>query len=383
MLREDFQPTAPGILVDLPSGHAAFVPNPLPPQVALDFARMRQVEEARAVLSELAGLARLTRNLQLIIRAFARREAIESSRLEGTQTEIEGLLLEEAVPEDVLGEDTDLFEVLNYLATITFGAESLADGRPLSASLIRELHARLMQGVRGSDKHPGSFRARDVYIGRRQGGFDEARFVPPPHERVSSLVDQLVSFAGEGPVLGPLVDIALLHYQFECIHPFEDGNGRLGRLLMPLQLIAWGAIDRPLLYLAPYFERHADEYRDGLLQVSLAGAWNEWIRFVVEAVHESAVDARQRVQRLIDLDGDYQEKAASLRSRYASRALHSILESVITSVPQLQAALGVSAPAGKTLIDGFVGLGILEPYRRVRGRQTWIARQVLDQLYGR
>ena len=382
MLREDFAPAAPGELVGRLATELAFVPNRLPPELGVDWSLVRPIEEARAATSELVGQARLTKNIDLIINAFARREALLSSRMEGTQTEIEELLLRDALPKAVLAEDTDLHEVLNYLATLDLAQSWLADGRQLDVSLVKELHARLLLGVRGASKSPGAFRPADVWIGRHGDRREDARFVPPPMEQVPPLVDDLVAFTMAEPVFGPLVDSAIAHYQFETIHPFQDGNGRLGRLLIPLHLMEWKVLDRPLIYLGPYFESHQDRYRDGLLAVSRDGAWIEWIRFFLEAIRATAVDARNRVQRMMTLEADYRERViARSTSRFALPALDVVFGRVFVSVGSLEEHLGVRAPTAKGVIDTFVDLKILQPYRRVRGRQTWFAAELLEQVY--
>ena len=269
-------PSVPGKWIPLPEGDLSFVPDPLPPEPLLSGAVLAAVESARGAVSELVGQARLVANVDLISSALARREAVLSSRLEGTQTEIVEVLLQtpDRPPAE---EDSDLYEVLNYVDTIRLAQEWLADGRELAPPLIKDLHTRLLAGVRGTHKHPGRYRLKNVYIGNRERGFKAARFIPPPLEHVPALMDDLSTFTSGARAYGPMIDSALVHYQFETIHPFEDGNGRLGRLLIPLHLQQWGVLDRPLLYLSPYMEAHSDEYRDGLLMVSREGAWDAWI----------------------------------------------------------------------------------------------------------
>lgn len=317
-------------------------------------------------------------------RALARREAVLSSRLEGTQTEIVEVLLQTG-DKPAAEEDSDLHEVLNYVATIALAREWMAEGRKLAPPLVKDLHSRLLTGVRGRDKHPGSYRLKNVYIGNRERGFAAARFIPPPLEHVPGLMDGLFAFASEERAFGPMIDAALVHYQFETIHPFEDGNGRLGRLLIPLHLQQWGVLDRPLLYLGPYFEAHAEEYRDGLLMASREGAWEEWISFFLEALRSTAMDAMVRVTAVLDLQARYRALLLTgPASKFAFPALDLIFDHVLINVGQLTDAFSVSAPTGKTLIDTFVGLGILEPYGVVgtrHKRQTWIARELYSRVY--
>jgi len=314
MRREDFGLRSPGMLVPSVGDALAFLPNGLPPELTISRDLLMATEEARAAVAELTGQARLIRNINLIIRPLARREAVLSSRIEGTQTEIRELILQEAGPEPA-AEDTDVHEVLNYLATIDLAQQWFDDGRTLDKSLLKELHARLLRGVRGEEHHPGMIRTLDVYVGNRSQGFRDARFVPPPPEHVEPLLDNLVTFTRGPLAYGPLVDSAIAHYQFEAIHPFEDGNGRIGRLLIPLQLLSRGVLDRPLLYLGPYLFDHDREYRELLLAVSTRGAWNDWIMFILEAIGSSAEDARTRVGRVLALREVMRTAAESAAAR--------------------------------------------------------------------
>ncbi|MFN0147386.1 MAG: Fic family protein, partial [Dehalococcoidia bacterium] len=335
-----------------------------------------------AALSELVGQARLIPNLELIIRALARREAVLSSRMEGTHTQILEVLVQEAMGGSPPAEDTDLHEVLNYLATVELAVQWFAEGRTLGLPLVKDLHARLILGVRGQDKNPGGLRMEDVYIGQRADGFERARFVPPPMEHVPALMDDLMAFIQQPAPVEPLIASAIAHYQFETIHPFEDGNGRLGRLLVPIQLMAAGIIDRPLLYVAPFLEAHSDAYREGLLSLSQTGNWAAWLLFFLEAIRASARDALGRVQRTMDLHAEYRRRLLSQsNSKFALPALDIVFEQVIVSAPRLRERLGVAAPTAKSLIDDFVRLGIVIPWSRMRGTQLWIAQELRDQIY--
>jgi Fic family protein len=359
----------------------AFLPNRLPPEIPIDRELLLATGRARAVVGELTGQARLIRNINLIIRPLARREAVLSSRIEGTQTEIRDLLLQEAEP--VLpAEETDIHEVLNYLATVDLAQQWFAEGRSLDKSLVKELHARLLRGVRGEERSPGALRTREVYIGNRAHGFRDARFVPPPHEHVDALLDDLFRFTRGAPVYGPLIDCAIAHYQFEAIHPFEDGNGRVGRLLIPLQLMDREALDRPLVYLGPYLLSHDAEYRDRLLAVSTSGDWSGWILFMLEATRASAEDARARVDRVLTLRDEYQERVlAASNSKVPAIALDAVLDRVFVSVRDVKDATRTTYPTARAAIEALVSAGILVPHGRVRGRQLWRAEQLLREVY--
>lgn len=389
MRREDFTTKATGELVLNGSGMLAFVPAPLPPKLRITRELLIAVEEARAAVSELNGRGRLVRSLDLIVRPLARREAVLSSKLEGTQTEIRELILREASPEwdarhsawEHLRQSEDVEEVLNYLATIQLAQAWLADGRSLELPMIKDLHARLLQGVRGQERVSGALRSRDVYIGTARGGMENARFVPPPPEQVEALLGGLVSFADGETTYGPLIDAAIAHYQFEAIHPFEDGNGRLGRLLIPLQLMQRGVLERPLVYLGSYFLDHDWQYRDGLLRVSTRGAWLEWVLLFLDAVRSAARDALRRVERFLELHDEYRERVAASPSKAPLLALDFVMERVFVTVRDVEDATGTTYPTARVAIDALVEAGVLVPHARIRGSQVWRAEQLLREVY--
>jgi Fic family protein len=379
---KDFGPGAAGTLLTQADGHF-FLPNLLPPGLEPSWELSRLAESAHGAVRELAGQARLIDNVELVIGALARREAVISSRMEGTHTEIAEVLVQEAVAHVEPADDSDLREVLNYLATIHLAQQWMGDGRALGVPLILDLHARLLSGVRGEDKSPGAFRRRNVYIGRSDEGFRGARFVPPPFEHVPALVENLVEVANTGLPFGPLISVAIAHYQFEAIHPFEDGNGRLGRLLVPLQLIHLGVIDRPLLYTAAAMERDDRRYRDGLLAVSTVGAWIPWLEFFLDVIQQTAIDARSRVTRLMELLADYRERVrGGSSSRYALPAVETVFRRVFVSASLITREAGGTDPTARAVINDFVKLGILQPHGRISGAQVWVANEVLEQIYG-
>jgi Fic family protein len=342
---------------------------------------MALAEEARSAISQLVGQARLIPNLQIITRAFARTEAVASSRMEGTQTEVLEILQQEATLA-VPPEDSDLHEVINYLVTIDLANQWISEGRGLDVSLIKELHARLLRGVRGEDKNPGALRSEDVYIGKRSLGFADARFVPPPMEHVPGLMDDLVRALGKVSSYGPLVDAALVHYQFETIHPFQDGNGRLGRLLIPMHLQMHGVLDRPLLYLGPYLDAHDQQYRDGLLTVSQTGAWIVWIEFFLEALRATAVDALSRVQRVLSLRQEYAERVRAGGDRKgAGAALDVVFDKVVVSVSDIWRHAPVSEPTAGAIVADFERLGILRFHAKVGAKRLWVASELVDAIY--
>lgn len=224
-----------------------------------------------------------------------------SNRIEGTYAEVRTVLRREVGHDSSSKEDADVREVRNYLHALKQGQDWVQEGRPLNLLLLRSLHAELLQGVRGQDKHPGSLRSSQVYIDNQAEGVHNARFVPPPPEQVLPLLEDLIAFSDRGATYGPLIDCAILHYHFETVHPFEDGNGRVGRLLIPLFLSCQGVLDRPILYLSRYFDEHRDTYLALLSGVNTHGNWLEWIVFFLDAIRSQAADSRERVQRILAL----------------------------------------------------------------------------------
>jgi Fic family protein len=306
-------------------------------------------------------------NPHLLIRPFIRREAVSSSRIEGTITRLDQLFLFEAEPEHV-AHPTDVSEVSNYVRALEHGLQLLKEGTPLCLRLIREVHARLMEGVRGGDKQPGSFRRCGVLIGRHGQTYQQARFVPPEHTALDSLLRDFEQFLNTPGDLPAVVQLALAHYQFECIHPFMDGNGRVGRLLISLMLCERGVLPQPLLYLSAFFEQHDQEYKDCLLNVSRTGAWGDWIDFFARGVTEQARDAVLRSNRLLDLGKQYQKRVADVaRSSAALQLLEELFASPYTTVALASDVLNMTYQAALYNVNKLIEAGVL---REMTGRST-------------
>lgn len=271
---------------------------------------MRSPPPIRAI-GELAGIGHHLPNPQLLLRPFVRREAVLSSRIEGTQADIEDLYAFEAgqlpLPGIATTPPADVREVFNYVQALEHGLKRL-QSFPLSLRLIRELHEQLMTGVRGEYATPGHFRRSQNWIGPPGSTLSDATFVPPPVEQMYEALNALELYLHEEDHTPPLIRLALIHYQFEAIHPFVDGNGRIGRLLISLLLVHWNVLPLPLLYLSAYFENHRQSYYDLLRAVSTRGAWEEWLRFFLYGVQEQARDAIQRAQQIQRLQVDWQSE---------------------------------------------------------------------------
>ncbi len=380
MRREDFSDQASGELVDW-EGALHFVPNLLPPRLAYSENLVRRLTDAAEALGELKALSAIAPNAQLLIQPFLKREAVLSSKIEGTVTRLDQLLLFEADEDNPPDNPADAREVGNYVSAMFHGLK-LLESLPLCLRLIREVHAKLMAGVRGDDRRPGEFRTRDVVIGRSGATKTTARFVPPPANRLGPLLDNLEHFLNQPGDVSIVAQLAIAHYQFEAIHPFFDGNGRLGRLMIAFMLHARDVLPKPMLYLSAYFEEHDREYRDHLLAVSQHAAWDAWILFVAEGIREQAGDVVARTNQLLQLQTTYrhnlQEKGHSAN---ALRLVDQLFTSPYITATGVAAILDVTFKTAGNTIDRLMEEHILQELdpRRRRNR-VYVAPQIVQLL---
>lgn len=380
MRPEEFTREAPGRVVQsVAGGHWTFQPNRLPPEIAIDLPLSRHLSTADQALGELAGVGRRLPNPHLLIRPFIRREAVLSSRIEGTVTRLDQLFLFEAQPEE-LSIPSDASEVRNYVDALEKGLESIRQGFPFTLSMLRETHRLLLDGVRGAEKRPGDLRDRPVLIGR-SFDFEEARFVPPCHTALKPMLDDFIEFLREERSLPVIIQLALMHYQFETIHPFNDGNGRVGRLLITLMLCERQVLPQPLLYLSAYFEQHREEYYDHLLNVSRRAAWNDWIGFFARGIAEQAGDAIIRVQRLQDLQDSYRARLAAQSSSIKPQLLVDVLfGSPFITVNRAAEALDVTFKSASNTIRMLVDHGMLHEMTSQQRYRVFVANEILRLL---
>ncbi len=346
----------------------AFVPDPLPPHppMALAGERQRLLESAMVALGRLDALSSLLPDTTLFLYAYVRKEAVLSSRIEGTQSTLADLMLFEmdeapGVPLD------DVTEVSNYVAALEHGLARLRAGFPLSNRLIREIHAVLLSRGRGSGKSPGEFRRSQNWIGGSRPG--DATFVPPPPHRVEDCMGQLERFLNDQSAELPLlVRAGLAHVQFETIHPFLDGNGRVGRLLIPFQLCEAGILREPLLYLSHYFKRHQQEYYRQLGAIRIAGNWEGWIDFFLRGLLETAQGAVRTGQALTALFGADREHILGLGRRAGSALrVHEVLQArPLATIPVLCARSGLTFPTVSTALEDLAKIEII---REITGKQ--------------
>lgn len=386
---ERFQNSSAGRLLKVGQGQAAywaFVPYPLPPALEFDSELVRALSEADRALGELAGLGRNMPNPHLLIGPFMRREAVLSSRIEGTQADIIDLYAHEAGQLPLPGikpppSATDILEVLNYVRAMEYGLERL-NTLPVSLRLTRELHERLMAGVRGEEATPGEFRRSQNWLGRPGCTLNEAEFVPPPvnemHETLDAFEKYLHREEHDHP---PLVRLAFIHYQFEAIHPFLDGNGRIGRLLISLLLVHWNLLPLPLLYLSAYFEHHREAYYDHLLAVSEDGAWRNWLLFFLRGVAEQAQDATNRAKQLQDLQLKWRQRLTQARaSALLLRLADSLFELPLLTIPQAQRILNVTYRSAQRNVEKLVKAGILKPTGQASYNKVFLTEEILQAI---
>lgn len=278
------------------------------------------LSEADMAVGRLSGLGEVIPNPHLLIRPYARREAVLSSKIEGTRSEYEDAVLFEIDPDESKSGDAD--EVNNYIQALNHGLGRL-DHLPFSGRLIREIHTHLLATGRGQHRAPGAFRRNQVWIGPEGMGIEGATYVPPPVPQMTEAFHQLEQCMNQPPALPTLVRLAMVHYQIEAIHPFEDGNGRIGRLLIVFMLCKEQVLSQPLLYLSAYFEKHRQMYYRLLLEVSTKGAWNDWIAFFLNGVIAQSNDAIMRAKKLTELRDQYHQ---TLHDARASAAVHQLID---------------------------------------------------------
>jgi Fic family protein len=367
---------ASGRIIRTPQGYSAFVPDPLPPRIEFGDRLVRALSDADRAIGRLAGEGGRLPNPHLLIRPFVRREAVLSSRIEGTRATLGELLAAEAGAA-VERSPEDLREVGNYVVALEHGIGRLKK-LPLSLRLVRELHERLMHGVRGDRATPGEFRKTQNWIGPPGSTLANATYVPPPVEDMKTALAAWETFLHDRS-LPPLVQIALVHAQFEAIHPFVDGNGRVGRLLITLFLIESGILPTPLLYLSAFFEATRGHYYDGLLGVTREGKWVEWIVYFLNGVARQAEDALSRAERINQLLARWREKAAG-RSASAVRLVDLLGENPFWTVKRASERLGVAFTTAQRAIEALERGRVIERTSAARRDRVYCARAILDIL---
>lgn len=358
---KEFNPKSmTGRLVQIPKGDVdariAFIPNPLPPKWRWPINLWKLLVEARQCLSSLDGTGKHLPNPEILLQPLQSREAQLSSQLEGTVTDPQQQVLFEADPRYPISKNDPnnaYQEVYNYRRALRLRLEGQND-LPLSLRLVKELHAILMTGVRGSDQRPGEFRQIQNQIGR------PARYVPPPPENLNEVLDAFEKYLHSPDEFDPLVRAFLAHYQFEAIHPFRDGNGRVGRLLLALAIADWCQLSKQWLYMSPYFESRKKDYMDLLLSISTQGAWEPWIKFCLEGVVLQSEDAEKRCDKLLALHKEFHArmKGGSVR---LSKLVDRLFSRPVITVNQYKSEFSVTYPTARSDLRRLETMGIVQP----------------------
>ena len=375
---KDFGAREAGRAIKAPGGYWAFVPAPLPPELAYDPELVTLLSQADAALSELSGAGRLLPNPHLLTAPWMTREAVLSSRIEGTRASISDLLIDEVGGKRVGAKPPeDLGEVQNYIVALEHGIRRLPT-LPLSLRLVREIHAKLMKGVRGDKATPGEFRRSQNWIGAQGSTPLTAAYVPPPVSEMHVCLDNWEEFLHERNKMPDLVQCALMHEQFEAIHPFLDGNGRVGRLLITLFLMERGRLSQPLLYLSDYIDKHRKDYYDLLQRVRTHGDWVAWIRYFVNGVKVTASDAVKRTSRVNALREDFRNRLAD-NARALSLVDHLLTNPYLT-VTRTAKALKVSFPTAQKLVNLLTKRRLIERQGERRWARLYVCKPVLEAI---
>lgn len=356
---------------------AYYHPNPMPRRLSLDPETVMALSGADAALGRLGGVGRLIKEPEILVQPYLRREALASSRIEGTVASLSEVLQAEASDEPT--DDEDVKEVINYQRALYKGISLLQEEERLGTELVCQVHRTLLTDVRGQDKLPGQLRDRPVWIGSATDSPDTAAFVPPLPDSLGGALKDWNDFIQNPPKLPLLIRCGLAHYQFETIHPFLDGNGRVGRLLIILMILSDNALNKPLLYVSPYMEERRREYYERLQAVREQGKIQEWLQFFLTAVEFQAADAERRALQLVDLREEYMQELRRVKSR-AIELVDLIFSNPVLTVRRVERALNITNQGARNLVEALEERGWLERLPPVgsSGRLYWVAGQIYD-----
>lgn len=380
MKPNDFRSLEAGQVILTQKGYYAFIPAPLPPKINWTLPLVSALSEAERELSRLATLTDAFPFPRLLMQAFIRREAVLSSRIEGTRATLAELYTYESAQLSFLESHDDVREVHNYVAALDYGLERLKRF-PMSLRFIREIHEKLMQDVRGGNLTPGEFRRTQNWIGAAGSTLATATYVPPPVDEMNLALSELEKFIHTSTDIPTLARAAMIHYQFEAIHPFLDGNGRVGRLLMALLFAEWQILPQPLLNLSVYFERYRQEYYDHLLAVSQRGDWEAWLRFFLRGVNAQSQDSAARMERLKTIRARYQPIVdADKNSNRMGAVMDFLFGRPIFNAKQLAEGVDMPFKTARQYIEKLVQAGIVREVTGYARNQVYRADEVFTAL---
>ena len=366
-----------GKKVRCPGGYLAFVPDPLPPELDWTPRLVNALSDADRLIGRLAGEGGKLPNPHLLMRPFVAREAVLSSRIEGTQATL-GELLADAAGASVERSPHDLREVANYVVALEHGLRRL-EKLPLSLRLIREIHGKLMAGVRGNVATPGEFRRSQNWIGQAGSTPATATYIPPPPAEMAACLGDLDRFLHE-TVLPPLVQVALVHYQFEAIHPFLDGNGRVGRLLVTLFLVEREILPTPLLYLSAFFEATRREYYEGLQGVTERGEWERWLGYFLNGVARQSEDALGRAERINRQLSAWRLEIAGISSKTPALLLERLSANPFQTVRKAAQEMGMAFTTVQRAMEKLESLSIVSEVSGGKRDRVYCAKALMEIL---
>ncbi len=371
-----------GKFVDNLTGEAtyqSFKPNPLPPvpEILLDEEIVKLVVDANRQLAKLDTASQLISNADLFISMYVRKEALISSQIEGTQCTLDDVL----DPEVDMNANLDVSDVVNYVKATQYAIQRL-ENLPLCCRLMKEVHEKLMEGVRGQDKTPGEFRHSQNWIGPANCSLKDARYIPPNVQDMEEVMSDLERYMNENVEYDPLIRAALIHYQFETIHPFLDGNGRIGRLLILLYLMEQKVLSKPVIYISYFLKKNQVEYYDRISEVRRSGNFEQWIKFFLEAVSKAATDSLESIRQLSILhDKNIARLPISNRKKDNLRAVFEYIEQYpIIDIKRTAKELGISYNTAATVVKKLVELGILQETTNKARNRVFAYEEYLDIL---
>jgi Fic family protein len=373
----DIKVTSSGQIIKMPTGYRAFIPHPLPPKIEWNKNLVNTLSKADYILGKLSRESSYLPNPHLLIRPFVTREAVLSSRIEGTQATVGEILANEAGVM-VKRSTEELQEVNNYIQALNYGIKRLEE-LPLSLRLIRELHAKLMQGVREENATPGDFRNTQNWIGIPGCTLTTAKYIPPPPDNLMECMSSLESYLHDRE-LPALIHIALCHYQFEAIHPFLDGNGRVGRLLITLLLIDQQLLSSPLLYLSAFFEATRAAYYQHLYSVSALGSWDDWLIYFLNGVVIQATDALSRAERINQLIMTWNVKAWGSSSSLVGNIIKQLAVNPFVTTNKIALQFKVAFTTAQRAIQKLESLKILDNIGEKKRDRVYCATHILNIL---
>lgn len=378
-----FKSTRAGKVIKTDRDYSAFIPHPLPPEIKYSTELINLLAEANRHLGNLNGVGALLPNPNLLIVPYMRREAVLSSKIEGTQTSLSDLFYFEAARREeqkVEAQKTDVLEVVNYVKAMDYGLKRLKE-LPICLRLMREIHAILMKDVRGQHLTPGEFRRSQNWIGPAGCTLNDAAFVPPPVHEMNEALGELDKFLHNRDNIPGLIQCALIHYQFESVHPFLDGNGRIGRLIITLFLCEREFLGYPMLYLSAFFEKYRREYYDRLISVSQRGEWEEWISFFLRAIIVQSKDAAENSKAILGLLESYRERIQEKRtSIYVTKLLDELFKNPYVTIPRAAVKLKTSFHTANAAIEKLKKTNILVEITDKQRGKVYCAKELLNLL---